>query len=214
VNRLAEAHGRLADQIAEGRQKIEQFRELQTFAGNELIDILEKATKKGASFADILGGVADALKRAALQAAVLGTGPLAGLFGTGATPGSNNAGGLIGGLFGLMKPGSGAGADAGGYFPAQIPAFANGTDFAPGGMALVGEKGPEILRLPRGASVTPNHAIGGQTINLATHIDASGANLTEGQMRAIVQQSQAETVRAVRNNIGDMVRNAKQRGAL
>jgi hypothetical protein len=36
-----------------------------------------------------------------------------------------------------------------------IPGFASGTDFAPGGMALVGEKGPELVNLPRGASVTP-----------------------------------------------------------
>ena len=31
--------------------------------------------------------------------------------------------------------------------------FANGTDFAPGGMALVGERGPELVYLPRGSQV-------------------------------------------------------------
>lgn len=36
-----------------------------------------------------------------------------------------------------------------------IPAFAKGTNFAPGGMALVGEQGPEIVNLRRGSSVTP-----------------------------------------------------------
>jgi len=39
--------------------------------------------------------------------------------------------------------------------------FAGGTDSAPGGMALVGEKGPEIVNLPRGSQVIPNHAIKG-----------------------------------------------------
>lgn len=39
--------------------------------------------------------------------------------------------------------------------------FARGTSFAPGGMALVGEQGPEIVNLPKGASVTPNHQLGG-----------------------------------------------------
>lgn len=39
--------------------------------------------------------------------------------------------------------------------------FASGTDSAPGGMALVGEKGPEIVNLPRGSQVIPNHAIKG-----------------------------------------------------
>lgn len=38
----------------------------------------------------------------------------------------------------------------------QIPGFRYGTNFAPGGMALVGEEGPEVVELPRGAKVHPN----------------------------------------------------------
>ncbi len=34
--------------------------------------------------------------------------------------------------------------------------YANGTSFHPGGMAWVGERGPELLSLPRGAQVIPN----------------------------------------------------------
>lgn len=34
-----------------------------------------------------------------------------------------------------------------------IPGFARGTNFAPGGVALVGEKGPELVNLPRGSQV-------------------------------------------------------------
>ena len=45
--------------------------------------------------------------------------------------------------------------------------FAGGTSSAPGGLAMVGEKGPELVNLPRGSSVTPNSALGGnQTIQL------------------------------------------------
>lgn len=36
------------------------------------------------------------------------------------------------------------------------PAFATGTDSAPGGSALVGEEGPEIVNLPEGAQVVPS----------------------------------------------------------
>jgi hypothetical protein len=36
---------------------------------------------------------------------------------------------------------------------APMPAFAKGTNSAPGGMALVGENGPEIINLPRGSKV-------------------------------------------------------------
>ncbi|PKB19660.1 hypothetical protein B0I00_1900 [Novosphingobium kunmingense] len=35
----------------------------------------------------------------------------------------------------------------------KIPGFATGTQFAPGGLALVGERGPEFVNLPRGARV-------------------------------------------------------------
>lgn len=37
----------------------------------------------------------------------------------------------------------------------SIPRFALGTDFAPGGAAVVGEHGPELVNLPRGAEVVP-----------------------------------------------------------
>jgi TP901 family phage tail tape measure protein len=43
----------------------------------------------------------------------------------------------------------------------KIPGFAGGTSFAPGGLSLVGERGPEIVDLPRGARVTPNNELGG-----------------------------------------------------
>ena len=38
----------------------------------------------------------------------------------------------------------------------SVKAFANGTSFAPGGLALVGERGPELVNLPRGSQVYPN----------------------------------------------------------
>ena len=55
-----------------------------------------------------------------------------------------------------------------------IPGFATGTNYAPGGMAIVGERGPELVNLPRGSRVSPTNsaetqnALGGkmgQTIN-------------------------------------------------
>lgn len=41
-----------------------------------------------------------------------------------------------------------------------IPGFAEGTSYAPGGVALVGERGPELVHLPRGSQVIPSHEIG------------------------------------------------------
>src|SRR5690606_13841588 len=38
----------------------------------------------------------------------------------------------------------------------RVPAYANGTNFHPGGLALVGERGPELVSMPRGSRVYPN----------------------------------------------------------
>jgi hypothetical protein len=62
-----------------------------------------------------------------------------------------------------------------------VPSYASGTDFHPGGLAIVGERGPELLNLPRGSQVTPN---GG----------ASNDNLTQ-EIRAL-----REEVRGLRND--------------
>ncbi len=43
------------------------------------------------------------------------------------------------------------------------PGFANGVHNFSGGQAIVGERGPELLTLPKGSSVTPNHMLGGGT---------------------------------------------------
>lgn len=41
------------------------------------------------------------------------------------------------------------------------PGYASGTDYAQGGMALVGEQGPELVNLPQGSQVIPNDRVGG-----------------------------------------------------
>jgi hypothetical protein len=57
----------------------------------------------------------------------------------------------------------GAGLFGGGFFQSLIggflgiSGFASGTSNAPGGMAVVGERGPEVVHLPRGSKVAPNH---------------------------------------------------------
>jgi len=51
-----------------------------------------------------------------------------------------------------LFPGSGG-------FAKQFFGFAHGTSSAPGGLALVGERGPEIVNLPRGSQVIPNNQI-------------------------------------------------------
>jgi len=64
--------------------------------------------------------------------------------------------------------------------------FATGTNYAPGGMAMVGERGPELVNLPRGSTVTPHgladirpRASAGPVV---IHADFTGAVVTEELM--------------------------------
>lgn len=85
---------------------------------------------------------------------------------------------------------------------------AMGTTFAPGGLSIVGEKGPELTYLPRGSQVLPNNLLknftsptnGGGTSNNTTinnNINATDAVLTgwvkeqvyEGSMQAVQQSN-------------------------
>jgi hypothetical protein len=91
-----------------------------------------------------------------------------------------------------------------------IPKFATGTDFAPGGLALVGERGPELVNLPRGSQVIPNHALNAvQSLNPASlgasvthvtqefHFDLKHAVTTPellAQMSAMAGRAKAEAI--------------------
>lgn len=64
--------------------------------------------------------------------------------------------------------------------------FAGGTDSAPGGMAMVGEKGPEIVNLPRGSQVIPNHKISAYANGTPGHtsiaVPGGGGNIHIGNL--------------------------------
>ena len=79
-----------------------------------------------------------------------------------------------------------------------IPGFAKGTSYAPGGMALVGERGPELVNLPRGSQVIPNHKIGGVSggSNISVSVDARGSS-DPAAVRAQVQQGILEAAPAI-----------------
>lgn len=62
----------------------------------------------------------------------------------------------------------------------DVPFLASGGNITSGGMAIVGEAGPEMLELPTGARVTPLGAAGGggtQEIHLHTHVDFTGVGM-------------------------------------
>lgn len=95
-----------------------------------------------------------------------------------------------GGLLGLLGLGGGSssatmvsdlGAGTGGL---SFPMFADGTDSAPGGWSIIGEKGPELMYVPKGAAITPNGQSprtandngGSYAASVQVSIDARGAD--------------------------------------
>jgi len=61
------------------------------------------------------------------------------------------------------------------FEPIVIPGLANGGTITTAGMTLVGERGPELLSLPRGAQVTPLTGANGGSTNVTINM-APGAN--------------------------------------
>ncbi|MDZ4307170.1 phage tail tape measure protein [Allopontixanthobacter sp.] len=78
---------------------------------------------------------------------------------------------------------------------AKVPGYANGTSFHPGGMAIVGERGPELLNLPRGSQVGSNDNLksmmsGGRgelAIRLGPGLEAEWLQKSAGQTVQIFQ---------------------------
>lgn len=66
------------------------------------------------------------------------------------------------------------------FGPFVIPKFQHG-GISSGGPAIVGEKGPELVNLPRGANVTPNHQLPsmGSTINFNVNVGMFAGNPME-----------------------------------
>lgn len=68
----------------------------------------------------------------------------------------------------------------GGSFFNAVGSFAHGTSSASGGLALVGERGPEIVNLPRGSQVIPNNQI-----NNTTNTNVGGVSFVFPNVTAI-----------------------------
>lgn len=73
----------------------------------------------------------------------------------------------------------------------DVPFFAGGTDFAPGGAALVGEHGPELVKLPMGAQVIPNDVLqakrnakggGDTTLHVTVNVPQTTSRATADQI--------------------------------
>ncbi|MHC2298145.1 phage tail tip lysozyme [Rhizobium mongolense] len=120
--------------------------------------------------------------------------------GSSAASGGTGGGGLFGWLGGLFGGGGQWAAAASGKITGL---FADGTNYAPGGLAIVGERGPELVNLPQGSQVfntnksrdmmaaNSNSGLsGGGMMN----VNIQGAN-GDDHVRTLVQQGVGEALR-------------------
>lgn len=128
---LEDAAGGLGRVGKAAKEANDQMRELESLTGLFKDALVDAAVSGEFGFEQLRNAIA----RAAAEYALFGEGPLSGLLG--------DFGGILGTVFD------------------KLPGFATGTNFAPGGLAVVGERGPELVNLPRGSQVIPNHQLGG-----------------------------------------------------
>lgn len=149
--RISERVRQVASASEEAKRRFEGMNDALKFSGNELIDVIEKASQKGAKFGDIMRSVLQNITKQMLQAALIGEGAFAKLLGL------SGVGGGVGGLFGLLRgtlsPGAGLPAA-----PAAATATA-GLPVAPGTPVAAG---------------AGRSAVGAVTLN--NYIDARGAD--------------------------------------
>jgi hypothetical protein len=187
INQLATAEGNAAQAAAAMKQRFSEMHAALQTVGAELTKVLDAlegfgstgqstAKRLQAAFKDI--GVS--LLRSSQQALLLGSGSLAGLFGTAAPAGSGQTGGLIGTLLNPLVKGFTGGYAAGGFVPS-------------GSWGIVGEKGPEVVvGGSSGTSVLPGGMRGGDTTH-NYYIDARGAT-GNAEVSAAINRGMAQAI--------------------
>jgi len=132
-----------AQLLEQNHKLIDAMDEFRAGFEDNVADVLTGAKSIGDAFKSMADLVVQQIARIIAQQLT------ASLFGQPGQLGGGSQGGLLSSLFGAF-----------------IPGFAEGTSFAPGGLAVVGERGPELVHLPRGSEVTPNHKLGGNNITI------------------------------------------------
>ena len=213
ILKLADAYGQLKDKQLELRRATANAKQEAEFFGTTLEGALEKAVQPGAKFKDIMAGVVQSLEQAALKAMILGSGPLAGLFGTQAAVGAQGAasvGGLFGMVSGLFATSHAAGGLAGsgpkGFYPAAL--WQNAKKFDLGGaIPTLTHPGEIILN----AAQQKNAAAAMGPGNTVQHFYLSGAVSQDSIMSMIQSASQQTEARARSGARLDRVQDSRRR---
>lgn len=100
-----------------------------------------------------------------------------------------------------IAAGAAAGAAASGLFnkllsSIKVPGFARGTRYAPGGMALVGEQGPELMNVPRGSQILSNNRTNRALEGINSQANISGEFTVRGtDLVLVLEKAQSKQKR-------------------
>lgn len=164
IDQQAEAIGRLTIEAEQYREQAQFMDKAQTDLKDGFLD----AIVEGKNFGDVLGNIAKQLARAALEAALFGSGPFARSGGGG----GGLLSGLVGNLFGGFR--------------------ASGGPVQQGRAYVVGEKQPELFVPGTSGTILPSAsgAMGGGSAQVMISLSAG----LEGQ---ILQKAQGQTIQIV-----------------
>lgn len=172
IAKLTEEVGK-NEEVRASKERLQQaqqgLNDAQKYFGNAAVDALEDLIINGERAEDVVKRLAASLAKAALQALLIGEGPLAGLFGMKGVGGG--AGGLLGGI--------------------NLFGRATGGPVNAGQPYRVGERGPETFVPTTPGKIIPAGRSGGLTVNPTYQIDARGSQMSEAQFRAILSENNA-----------------------
>lgn len=200
IEDLTRAYYAESDAVERAREAQQAAIDAQQFFADATYDALDGLLMQGDSLNDVFANLAKTIAQAALQAAILGQGPLAGLLGLGGKDGG--VGGIIGAVLGAFTKS----ANGNVFSHGRVTPFARGGIVSSptlfpmaNGAGLMGEAGPEaVMPLRRGSDGKLGVAAPGggprtvkMQISLNQSIDLKGAN-GDDTIRKIVTQATQE----------------------
>jgi hypothetical protein len=198
IEKLADAMEAATKRQRVAQEQYKSFNDVLQFSGSLAVDFVDKLGDKTAKLNDLVLSAVGSLKKAVIQAALLGQGPLAGMFGTASSVSGGTGGifGAIGSLFGGAR--------------------AEGGPVSPDKAYLIGERGPEIMMPGISGSVIPNHAIGGQSVAQTNtfNVTVNGSAGTAEQNDDLVRKMSAAMDDKVKGMIGQGIRQQMRPGGL
>lgn len=176
---FAAAEGAAAATAAfdQSREALDRLNSASSQIGSALSSAFADAVVEGKSLNDVMSSLLKTLEKAAINSA------FSSLFNPTASGGTSIFGSLLKGI---------------------IPGFASGTDSAPGGLAIVGERGPELVNLPRGSQVIPNSALaargGSASVQIINQTSQPATATTQRGPNGDLQITLRDMVRGVINS--------------